>query len=267
MSPSRAVSGGRRFRFPYKMSTLTNSEASPEREVVWDRYKKEVMAVLIVALLGVAAYGGYKFYTDHRENAAATALASAKSASDFQKVISEYPNTPAGESAYLLLADAQRNEKKLTEANTTLQTFIGKFPKHELRATAQLAMAGNLEAQGKPDEALTAYQQLVASDPHGFVAPIALYSQIHILKDKNQIGEARKVCETIMTQYRDSRLVGDAAYQLRILKPDTAPTPVPVMTVAPPPAAAPSAPPPAQSVAPAAPPAPGPKASASPKKP
>jgi len=250
------------------MSTLTNSETSPGREVVWDRYKKEVMAVLIVALLGVAAYGGYKLYSDHRENAAATALAGAKSASDFQKVITEYPNTPAGESAYLLLADAQRNEKKVSEANTTLQTFLDKFPKHELRATAQLAMAGNLEAQGKPDEALTAYQRLVAGDPHGFVAPIALYSQIHILKDKNQIGEARKVCETIMTQYRESRLVGDAAYQLRLLKPETAPTPVPAMTVAPPPpAAAPSAPPPAQSVAPAAPPAPAPKTSASAKKP
>ena len=249
------------------MSTLTNSETSPGREVFWDRYKKEVMAVLVVALLAVAGYGGYKFYSDHRENVAATALASAKSASDFQKVISDYPSTAAGASAYLLLADAQRNEKKLSEANTTLQTFLDKFPKHELRATAQLALAGNLEAQGKPDEALTAYQRLVAADPHGFVAPIALYSQIHILKEKNQIAEARKVCETIMTEYRDSRLVGDAAYQLRLLKPDTAPAPVPAATVAPPPAAAPSAPPPAQSVAPAAPPAPAPKTSASPKKP
>jgi hypothetical protein len=108
MSPSRAVSGGRRFRFPYKMSTLTNSETSPEREVVWDRYKKEVMAVLIVALLGVAAYGGYKLYSDHRENAAATALAGAKSASDFQKVITEYPNTPAGETKRMSAKRTQR---------------------------------------------------------------------------------------------------------------------------------------------------------------
>jgi predicted negative regulator of RcsB-dependent stress response len=250
------------------MSSLTNSEASPDREVVWDRYKKEVMAVLIVALLGVAAYGGYNFYSDHRDNAAAAALASAKSAPDFQKVIAEYPSTPAGQSAYLLLADAQRNEQKIAEANTTLQTFLDKFPKHELRATAQLAMAGNLEAMGKPDEALTAYQRLVAGDPHGFVAPIALYSQIHILKDKNQIAEARKVCETIMTDYRDSRLVGDAAYQLRLLKPETPPAPVPATTMAPlPPAAAPSAAPPAQSMAPAAPPAPATNTSVSPKKP
>jgi TolA-binding protein len=238
------------------MSTLTSSEIAPEREVFWDRYKKEVMAVLVFALLAVAAYGGYRLYTDRQANAAAAQLASAKSPADFQKVITEYPSTSAGGSAYLLLADAQRNEKKFDEANKTLQTFVDKFPKHELVGTARLAMAGNLEALGKKDEALAAYQRLVAGDPKGFIASVALYSQIHLLKEKKQIDEARKVCETLMTQYRESRLAGDAAYQLRLLKPETPPAAPPAATVAPVPPAAPSAPPAAQSVAPAAPLAP-----------
>jgi TolA-binding protein len=238
------------------MSTLTSSEIAPDREVFWDRYKKEVMAVLVFALVAVAAYGGYRFYNDRQANAAATQLASAKTAADFQKVITGYPNTSAGGSAYLLLADAQRNEKKFDEANKTLQTFVDKFPKHELVGTARLAMAGNLEALGKKDEALAAYQRLVAGDPKGFIAPVALYSQIHLLKEKKQIDEARKVCETLMTQYRESRLAGDAAYQLRLLKPETPPAPPTSATIAPVPPAAPSAPPAAQSVAPAAPPAP-----------
>jgi predicted negative regulator of RcsB-dependent stress response len=239
------------------MATLTSTDTAPEREVFWDRYKKEVMAVLVLALLGVAGYGGYHLYTDRQETVAATSLSSAKTATDFEKVIADYPNTSAGGSAYLLLADAQRNEKKFAGANTTLQTFIDKNPKHELVGTARLAMAGNLEALGKKDEALAAYQRLVAGDPKGFVAAIALYSEIHLLKEKKQIDEARRVCETIMTQYRDSRLAPDAAYQLRLLKPDNAPTTAASPAIAPPlPAAAPSAPPPAQSVAPAAPPAP-----------
>jgi TolA-binding protein len=238
------------------MSTLTSSEIAPEREVFWDRYKKEVMAVLVFALLAVAAYGGYRLYIDRQANAAANLLASAKTPADFQKVITEYPSTSAGGSAYLLLADAQRNEKKFDEANKTLQTFVDKFPKHELVGTARLAMAGNLEALGKKDEALAAYQRLVAGDPKGFIASVALYSQIHLLKEKKQIDEARKVCETLMTQYRESRLAGDAAYQLRLLKPETPPAAPPAATVAPVPPAAPSAPPAAQSVAPAAPPAP-----------
>ncbi|MEY2548538.1 MAG: hypothetical protein QOD64_1120, partial [Verrucomicrobiota bacterium] len=225
------------------MSTLTSSEIAPEREVFWDRYKKEVMAVLVFALLAVAGYGGYRLYTDRQANAAAAQLASARTPADFQKVITEYPSTSAGGSAYLLLADAQRNEKKFDEANKTLQTFVDKFPKHELVGTARLAMAGNLEALGKKDEALAAYQRLVAGDPKGFIASVALYSQIHLLKEKKQIDEARKVCETLMTQYRESRLAGDAAYQLRLLKPETPPAAPPAATVAPGPPAAPSAPP------------------------
>ena len=249
------------------MPTLTSTDTAPDREVFWDRYKKEVMAVLILALLGVAAYGGYRMYSERQANAAAETLASAKTAADFQKVIADYPRTPAGQSAYLLLADSQHNEKKFAEANTTLQTFLDKFPKNELVDTARLAIAGNLEALGKKDEALAAYQRVVTANPTGFAAPMALYSEIHLLKEKKQIDEARRVCETIMTQYRESRLAPDAAYQLRLLKPETPPATPPTQVVAPPPpAAAPAAPPAAQSVAPAAPPAP-PKNTPAAKKP
>jgi len=244
------------------MATLTTPDTTPERDVFWERYKKEVMAVLIVALLAGAGFGGYKIYSDRQANVAAATLASAKTAADFQKVIAEYPTTAAGGSAYLLLADAQRNEKKFSEANTTLQTFLDKFPSHELASTARLAIAGNLEALGKKDEALAAYQRLVAGDPKGFAAPIALFSEIHLLKEKKQIEEARRVCETIKSQYPESRLVPDAEYQLRLLKVDNAPvTAAPTPTVAPPPpAAAPSAPPAGPSAAsPPVPKAPEPK--------
>ena len=244
------------------MATLTTSDTTPERDVFWERYKKEVMAVLIVALLAGAGFGGYKIYSDRQANVAAATLASAKTAADFQKVIADYPATAAGGSAYLLLADAQRNEKKFSEANTTLQTFLDKFPSHELASTARLAIGGNLEALGKKDEALAAYQRLVAGDPKGFAAPIALYSEIHLLKEKKQIEEARRACETIKSQYPESRLVADAEYQLRLLKVDNTPvTAVPSPTVAPPPpAAAPSAPPAGPSAAaPPVPKAPEPK--------
>lgn len=242
-------------------TTLSTTDTAPERDVFWERYKKEVMAVLILALLAVAGYGGYRLYSDRQANAAATMLASAKTPPDFQKVISDYPGTPSGGSAYLLLADAQRNEKKFSEANATLQTFLDKFPKHELAGTARLAIAGNLEAMGKKDDALTAYERLVSGDPHGFTAPIALYSQIHLFKEKKQIEDARRVCETIKSQYPQSRLVADAEYQLRLLKVDSLPVPPPAPppTIAAPPAVS-SGPPAPQSAAPSAAAPPVPKA-------
>ncbi len=253
------------------MPTLSSPDPVPESPVFWDRYKKEIFAVIIIAVLALAAFAGYRLYMDRRANAAAEMLGSAKTAAEFQKVISEYPGTAAGASAYLFLASAQKNEKKFAEANTTLQTFLDKNPKHEMAGTARLAMAANLESLGKKDEALATYQRLVTSEPKSFAAPIALVSQIHLLKEKNQIEEARRVCETVMTQYRDSASASEATMQLRSLKPSNEPAPPAIQpTVAAPPAPALTASP-GVSLQPAAPPAPAPKApqpsAAPPKKP
>lgn len=245
------------------MPTLSSSDPALEREVFWDLHKSKVMAVIVIALLALAGFGGYRFYTERRVNAAASLLASAKTPAEFQKVSGEYPGTPAGASAYLLLADGQKAEKKFSEANATLQTFLDKYPKHELTGTARLAMAGNLEALGKKDEALSTYQRLVASQPRAFTAPVALFSQIHLLREKNQIEEARRVCETIMTQYRESRFAAEATYQLRLLKGNEPAAASPPLSAGPPL-------PPVQSAAPsaAAPPAPkAPPQAAPPKKP
>src|SRR4029453_3057919 len=96
-------------------------------------------------------------------------------------VNSPHPNRRAAGDAYLLLAEAQRSEKKFAEANTTLQTFIAKFPENEFASTARMAMAANLESMGKRDEALAAYQQVATTYPNSYNAPLALLSQVFIL--------------------------------------------------------------------------------------
>src|SRR5438445_13891327 len=194
-------------------------DAAIEAQVFWLRFKNQIATALIIVLLGIAGFAGYRLYTHNRDSAAAALLGSAKSAPDYQQVIARYPNTPAGASAYLLLAEAQRNEKKFVEANATLQVFINKNPNHELTTSARMAMAANLESMGKTDEALTMYQRIATSYPKSFNAPLALYSQVHLLKAKNQNEDARRVCEAILTQYRDSFWAGEAARVLRSLKP------------------------------------------------
>jgi TolA-binding protein len=219
-----------------------------EARVFWIKYRNEIAAVLVAVLLAIIGFAGYRFYSDYRDSAASALLGGAKSASDFQQVIARYPNTPAGAAAYLLLAGAQRNEKKFSEANATLQVFISKNPDHELATTAQMAMAANLESMGKTDEALSMYQRIAATYPKSFNAPLALFSQVHLLKAKNRSEEARLVCETILTQYSDSFWAREAARALRSLKPVGASQPAPAPTIPPflaapsPTAAMPSAP-------------------------
>src|SRR5437667_1674690 len=103
-----------------------------ETRVFWERFKKEITGAVVIVLLAVIAYTGYRLYSDRRAAAASALLASAKNAEEYQQVSNRFPNTAAAADAYLLLADAQRNEKKFAEANTTLQIFVAKYPQHEL---------------------------------------------------------------------------------------------------------------------------------------
>ena len=251
----------------------TSPEPAVEARVFWLRFQKEIAAAFVVLLLAMAGYAGYTFYSHRRNDAAAELLGNAKTPQQYQEVITSYSGTPAGASAYLLLAEKQRVEKKFTEANSTLQAFTEKYPDHDFVPTAKLAIAANLEAMGKNDEALAIYQQVASKYSNTYNGPLALISEVPLLKAKGKSDEARRVCEEILTKYRmpgqqadpttrDDRLetvwAGEAMRQLRSLKPPEQPKP-------PPPAAA-AANPPAMLAAPSAVPPP-PAGAPTPKKP
>lgn len=234
-----------------------------ETRVFWDRFKTPIIVAIIVALVALVAFMSYRLYSGRRAAAASAALGNAKTAEQYEQVIAHYSNTSAGADAYIFLAEAQRREKKFAEANKTLEIFTSKYPRHELVSTAKLAMANNLESMGRADEALAMYQQIASSYPNSYAAPLAMLSQVYILKTKNRNEDARRICETMLTQYRTSFWAGEAMQQLRLLKPSTTSTP--------PPAAEPTIPPMLAIppvAAPQAPPAPGkPQSAPSPNKP
>ena len=205
-------------------------DATLDPAVFWFRHKTELLAALLVLVIGGAGFVGYRVYADHRDSAAAESLGKARTLPEYRQVIDRYPGTPANASAYLFLADSYRSKKDFQQANATLQTFLDKFPDHELVGTARLGMAANFESMGKLDEALSTLQRLVANNPKSFVAPLALLSQVHLLKAKGKIEEARRVCENLLTQYRESYLAGEASRELRLLRPTSEGKPSPPPT-------------------------------------
>jgi len=227
-----------------------------EAQVFWFKYRREIAILLILGIVAIFAIAGYRLYRDRREATAATLFVAAKTPAAYEDVINRYGDTAAGASAYLLLADGQRNQAKYSEANATLVKFLEKFPQHELASTARMAMAANLEAMGKQDEALATYQQIASANAESFNAPMALIEQVHILQEKNRIDDARRICETIMTQYRDGYAAMEARQLLRtFLKSAKPQTP---SVVAPPKlgSSATATVPPMMKVLPTAPPAP-----------
>ena len=227
-----------------------------EAQVFWFKYRREIAILLIIAIVAVFTLAGYRFYRDRREAAAATLFGAANTPAAYEGVINRYGDTVAAASAYLLLADGQRKQAKYAEANATLVKFLEKFPQHELASTARMAMAANLEAMGKQDEALATYQQIASANAGSFNAPMALIEQAHILQEKDRIDDARRICETIMTQYRDSYAAMEASQLLRtflkLAKPQTPPIVVPPK----PGSSASASVPPTMKVLPTAPPAP-----------
>jgi predicted negative regulator of RcsB-dependent stress response len=188
-----------------------------ETRVFWERFKGQIVAIVVVVAVTAVGFVAYRAYTDRQSAAASALLARSKSAQDYQDVIARYSHTAAGADAYLLLAEAQRREGKFADADATLQVFITKNPNHEFVSTARMAIAANLESMGKTDEALSTYQQVASLYQNSFNAPLALLSQVYLLKAKNRMDEARRVCENILTQYRTSFWAGEAAQELRLL--------------------------------------------------
>jgi hypothetical protein len=108
------------------------------------------------------------------------------------------------------------------------------------------------------------YQKIASDFPNTYAAPLAMLLQVYILKTKNRNDEARRISETILTQYRTSFWAGEAMQQLRLLKPITTSPEAAPGPAAPPMLANPAAPAPA----PQAPPAPNqPQGVPSPKRP
>jgi predicted negative regulator of RcsB-dependent stress response len=225
-----------------------------DAQVFWYKYQREIAILLGLVVLGIVGLAGYRLYRDRREATAATLFSAAKTPAAYEELINQHGDTAAAASAYLLLADAQRKDGKYTEANGTLVKFLDKFPRHELASTARMAVAANLQAMGKEDDAFATYQQ-IANVP-GFNAPMALIEQVHILQEKGKTEDARRICETILTQYRDSYAAMEASQLLRtFLK--TAKLETPAVVASPKPGAPVAATvPPTIKVMPAAPPAP-----------
>jgi predicted negative regulator of RcsB-dependent stress response len=244
------------IRMPIAKEATT--DPALEAQFFWYKYRREIAILLGLAVLGIVGVAAYRLYRDRREATAATLFSAAKTPAAYEELINQYSDTAAAASAYLLLADAQRKGGKYAEANGTLVKFLEKFPRHELATTARMAMAANLQAMGKEDEAFATYQQIASANAADFNAPMALIEQVHILQEKGKTEDARRICETIMTQYRDSYAAMEASQLLRTFLKTAKPGTSLVLAPPRPGATVTATVPPTMKVLPAAPPAPNP---------
>ena len=219
--------------------------------LVWEKYKALILGAFALVLLGLVGSAVFGALHDRKLAAASTALWTAKTPEDLKKVIADYPDTPAGADAWLLLARAQRDKGDAKAAEATLRAFADKYPKNPLAGGALLALAGELQTRGDRDGALGLFQQSADRYPKGYSAPLALFGKGELQRIMGKTEDAKRTYENLIAAYPNSVSVQQAQGSLRFLRaPVAAPTGTTGVAPTPPAPALPTATSPASTPAP-----------------
>jgi len=198
---------------PADSTTTHTQEAEFDPLEFWIRYKSKIQlygGLLVVALV---AFGAYEWMQQRTKAASEAAYASAQTADDFRKVVSEYPRSVSAANAQLMLAEQLRKDGKIDDAISALRTFISQHPDHQLIPGAYLSLGSLLENQGKADDALAAYQKVTTSYLSSYAAPLAWISQAKVLQSKGKTEEARRAYETVINKFQGSSFAREATVE------------------------------------------------------
>ena len=112
-------------------------------------------------------------------------------------------------------ADYTSGQWKL--AVTGFETFIKAFPRSEMADDAQYYIAETLSLDGRDDEALSAYDRLLANHPGGDFVPKGYYKRGLVLERLGQRDRAKESWETLVAKYPDSDDARMAKQRLMLL--------------------------------------------------
>ncbi len=187
-------------------SSDTHLEITPPSalELLWINHRNTLLAGICgVLVLGLVVIG---VVLSHHASilASETLLSNATNDEGLRAVISKYPNSPAGADAMLLLAASLRDSGKFAESDELYSRFTETFPTSSLGVSGLLGRAANARLANNTDAALNNYQQAAAAYPQSYGAPFALYSEIQLLLQSGKSEDAKKILQTLMSQYAGS---------------------------------------------------------------
>ena len=133
-----------------------------------------------------------------------TALSTTSDERGWRMVISKYPRTPASADAMLLLAASLRDAGKFEESDGLYSRFTETYPRSPLAISGLLGRASNARVTDHVDIAMNDYQQAAAGFPQSYGAPFALFNNGRLLAQQGKIEEAKRVFQTLGTQYSGS---------------------------------------------------------------
>jgi TolA-binding protein len=173
-------------------------------ELLWLNHRGALLggvaAIVAIALVVLGVFASMRATVKASENL----LASATGDEGWNQVIEKYPHTSAAANAMLLLAASLRDQGKFEESNALYSRFAESFPTSTLAVSGLLGRASNARVSNHVDQALGYYQEAAAESSQSYGAPFALYSQARLLARLGRMDEARRVVQSLATQYPGS---------------------------------------------------------------
>ena len=210
--------------------------------------KKLIFTVAAVVLGGTLIFSYVSWHAEQQEiqagqdfTAAMLSQPTAGSAKQFAEnmltVANRHPGTSAAVRAQLQAATAFYVNADYADAQAQFQKLLDSNPESFFRATASLGVAASLEAQGKTDQAIAAYQTTAAYSDSA-AAESANFALGRLYESQGKWNDAAD-CYRRLTESTSSDLANEAGLRYSLLKtkltsvkPATTTPAVPLMTPA-----------------------------------
>lgn len=173
-------------------------------ELLWINHRGTVIAGAVAVVAIVLIVLGVMASSHAARIASETLLSEATDDAGIQAVIDKYPHSPAAGNAMLLIAASLRDHGKIDASNELYSRFAESFPNSTIVVSGLIGRASNARVSNHPDQALSSYQQAAAAFPQSYGAPFALFSQVQLLAQSGKTDDAKKILQTLLTQYPGS---------------------------------------------------------------
>jgi len=201
-------------------------------------YRKQILTAVIVLVIVIGAFVGYRVWAASRDANAQNMLAGAikvlndtagikadkerheKAIAEFQKVVAVYPSLPAAQIAryYIALSRDGLGDK---DAGIRELDTLANSGDPKVQGIARFALAGVYKSHGDAQKAVDLYRKIV--DEGGYSKSAALFELATVQQSLGQTGPAREAYQRIVNEFADSPFRQLADEALRELGPGASP--------------------------------------------
>lgn len=192
----------------------------------WQKHGNAVSTVILVIALAVLGARWWTSHQKARAEQASAAAATAASIEDLEKVVGEFPGSADAPIALLKIAAENCRQNQFDIAKEKYTSFLKKYAGHALAPVAKLGIAFTDEANGAFDDALAVYEEFIGSAAKGdYLIPVATLGKARCLALQGKPEEARTILDQMIADNSQTIWVSQAddlkaaLSQMKFVKP------------------------------------------------